>query len=99
MPVQLPLWFLIVSLFLPRISLLAAYFLHDLAVYNLSGWIPPILGVLIPRILVLILIYQDRGMSAWLLVHGFATALAYSGTGHKTSRRVRRAQSDVRTDF
>jgi hypothetical protein len=38
---QLPLWFLLLALFLPRVSLLATYFLGDLAVFNLTGWLPP----------------------------------------------------------
>jgi hypothetical protein len=63
----LPLWFLILSLFIPRISFIIAYFTGDLPSLVLSGWIAPIMGVLIPRALVLILIFQDRGMSAWLL--------------------------------
>lgn len=83
---QLPLWFLIFSLLLPRISLLAAYFLGGLAIYNLSGWVPITLGVLIPRALVLILVFQDRGMSLWLLAHALAMACVYSGGGSKAGR-------------
>jgi hypothetical protein len=74
---QLPLWFLLFSLLLPRISILVAYFLDELVSYDLSGWVPPTLAVLIPRALVLILIFQDRGMSPWLLVHAIAMALVY----------------------
>jgi len=79
--VELPLWFLLLSLLLPRVSLVAAYFFDDLVIYNLSGWMPPALGVLIPRALVLILIFQDRGMSPWLLAHAIAMALVYLSAG------------------
>jgi hypothetical protein len=75
--VRLPLWFLLASLLLPRISIVVAYYLDALAVYDLSGWVPPTLAVLIPRALVLILIFQDRGMSPWLLVHAIAMAMVY----------------------
>ena len=84
---SLPLWFLVLSLFLPRVSLLIAYFEHDLARYHLTGWIPPTLAVLIPRALVLILIFEDRGFSGWLLVHAIAMACVYGGTASKTKRR------------
>jgi hypothetical protein len=74
---QLPIWFLLVSLLLPRVSLVIAYFSDSLTLYNLSTWVSPTLGVLVPRALVIILIYQDRGMSGWLLVHAIAMAFTY----------------------
>lgn len=78
---QLPLWILLLSLLLPRISMVMAYFWDVLAIYDLSGWVSPTLGVLIPRALVLILIFQDRGMSPWLLVHAIAMAAVYLVAG------------------
>jgi hypothetical protein len=79
---QLPLWFLLLSLALPRISLLIGYFITDISIItNLNGWIPPALGVLVPRALVLILIFQDLGMSPWLLVHAIAMAAVYAAAG------------------
>lgn len=78
---HLPLWFLIVALFLPRVSLVIAYLADDLVWYGLHGWIPPTLAVVVPRVLVIILIFQDRGFSGWLLVHGIALACVYGGAG------------------
>lgn len=79
---QLPLWFLLVSLVLPRASLLVGYFIVDIpSITNLHLWTAPTLGVLVPRALVLILIFQDRGMSPWLLVHAVAMALVYAAAG------------------
>ena len=74
---QLPLWFLLLSLLLPRICLVTAYCFDNPCIYNLPGWVPLTLGVLIPRALVLIAIFQDRGMSPWLLVHAIAMAAVY----------------------
>ena len=87
---HLPLWFLIVSLVVPRISLLIAYLIHKLDTYSLHGWVPPTIGVLIPRVLVMILIFQDRGWSGWLLVHGLFAAAVYSATGRSRSHRSRK---------
>jgi hypothetical protein len=84
---SLPLWFLILSLLLPRISLVIAYFAKDLVAFALYGWIPPVLGVVIPRVLVMILIYQDRGFSWWLLLHAVMMACVYGGSGSKAKRR------------
>ena len=81
---QLPLWFLLVSLALPRIALLLGYFVADLPLLtNLHGWIPPALGVVVPRALVLILVFQDRGMSGWLLVHAIAMGATYATAGSR----------------
>ena len=74
---ELPLWFLLLSLLLPRASLIIAYLGDTLTIYNLSGWVSPTLGVLIPRALVLVLIFQGHGMSPWLLVHSMAMAAVY----------------------
>ena len=84
---HLPLWFLILALFLPRVSLLLAYFAGDLTPYALHGWIPPALAVIVPRALVLILVFQDRGFSPWLLVHALVMALVYLSAGKKQRRQ------------
>ena len=56
-------------------------FANDLSAFNLIAWVPGIMAVIIPRGLMLILIFQDRGMSAWLLVHAIAMAVVYAGAG------------------
>ena len=87
----LPLWFLIFSLFLPRIALIVAWFDRDLVPFHLgTSLIPPILALLVPRLLILFLIYQDQGFSTWFLIHAIALLLAWGGGGHQISRRRRR---------
>ncbi len=78
---DLPLWFLIVSLFLPRIALLVSYFQGGLTGFGLHGWIPPAIGVIVPRALVLVLIFQSRGICGWLLVHAIFMGIVYAGAG------------------
>jgi hypothetical protein len=78
---QLPLWFLLLSLVLPRVSLLIAYLTDGSEAYNLHGWIPLGLAILVPRVLVLILIFMDRGFSLWLLVHAIVMLLVYLAAG------------------
>ena len=87
----LPLWFLIFSLFLPRIALIVAWFDRDLMHFHLGdSLIPPILALLVPRILILFLIYQDQGFSTWFLIHAVALLLAWGGGGHQIRSRRRR---------
>ena len=82
----LPLWFLILSLVLPRISLVIAYFQHELTAFSLSGWIPLTIAVLIPRALILILVFEDRGFGGWLLAHAIAMVLTYLCAGSSSKR-------------
>ena len=91
----LPLWFLIFSLFLPRIALVVAWFDRDLVHFHLgTGLVAPLLALLVPRILILFLIYQDQGFSTWFLIHAVALLLVWGGGGHQVSRRRRRYDDD-----
>ncbi|MDM7921419.1 MAG: hypothetical protein QUS14_03885 [Pyrinomonadaceae bacterium] len=86
-------YFLIFSLFFPRIVLV---------VYLLQGWYPEnavpqwadiLLGVLAPRILILIYIYQAMGAdNVWFIAHLLVMILTYFGGGRQTARRRRREE-------
>lgn len=88
----LPLWFLVVALFLPRIALLCAWLEGNLVPFHLFGWIPVVLAVLLPRILVLVLIYRDQGLSIWFLIHAIVMVLVWGGIGG--NRAVKRRRRD-----
>ncbi|HEY0262936.1 MAG TPA: hypothetical protein VGC07_00300 [Granulicella sp.] len=84
----LPLWFLVFSLFLPRIALVILWLYRGLVPFHLGvGWIPPLIALLVPRILILFLIYRDQGFTAWFLIHAIALLLVWGGGGHRLSRR------------
>jgi len=87
----LPLWFLIVALFVPRIALLCAWAERGLAPFHLVGWVPVILGVVVPRALVLVLIYRDQGLSVWFLIHAIVMVAVWGGV---SGRQVRRRRDD-----
>lgn len=84
---RLPLWFLIFALFLPRISLVVAWLQGVLIPFHLIGWIPLVVAILLPRVLVLYLIYLDQGLSLWFVIHLVAALLVWGGSGHRMSRR------------
>jgi hypothetical protein len=86
----LPLWFLVFALFLPRITLLVAWLQTTLVPFHLVGLIPVVFWALLPRALILYVIYLDQGFSTWFLIHAVAALLVWGGSGGYHSRRRRR---------
>jgi hypothetical protein len=88
---SIPLWFLVLSLFLPRICLLVAWLQHGMghfipATVNL---LQIVVALLIPRILILLWIYQDQGITLWFLLHAIALLIAWGGGSSRVYRRRR----------
>jgi hypothetical protein len=88
----IPLWFLVLSLFLPRLCMVVAWLQHSMTPFipvsvNLIGII---VALLIPRILILFWIYQDQGITIWFLLHAIALVIAWGGGSRRviTRRRV-----------
>lgn len=86
---RLPFWFLVFALFLPRVSLVVAWLQGILIPFHLMGWIPLIFAILLPRALVLYLIYLDQGLSLWFVIHLVVAILVWIGGGH--TYRTRRS--------
>jgi hypothetical protein len=89
-------YFLLFSLFVPRI-VLVVYFLLYPQLYPANAvpqWADILLGVLFPRVLILIYIYQNMGYdNIWFAAHLIVAIMAYLGGGRETRRR-RRHRSD-----
>src|SRR5258708_37570538 len=64
---RLPLWVLVFALFLPRIAMVVAWLQGTLVPFHLNGIIPPLFWLVLPRILVLYLIYVDQGLTLLVL--------------------------------
>ncbi len=90
----LPLWFLVFSLFLPRVALVVAWLQHSVPTYipNSVGILQTVVALVIPRILILFWIYQDQGVSLWLLIHAIGLVVAWGGGGGTTYARRRRVE-------
>lgn len=88
----IPLWFLVLSLFLPRICILVAWLQHGMGQFipHSVNLIQILVALLIPRILILFWIYQDQGITIWFLLHVIALIIAWGGGGRRviTRRRV-----------
>jgi len=87
----IPLWFLVLSLFLPRICIVVAWFQHSMTQYipAVVGIIPVIVALLIPRLLILFWIYSDQGIGLWFLIHVVALLCAWGGGGSRVYSRRR----------
>jgi hypothetical protein len=92
----IPLWFLVLSLFLPRICILVAWLQHSMTTYipQTVGVIPVIVAILVPRLLILFWIYQDQGITIWFLLHVIALLIAWGSGGHRVYRRRRVVEVD-----
>ena len=87
----LPLWFLVLSLFLPRLCIVLAWLQHSVPVYIPSavGLIQIVVAMLIPRLLILFWIYSDQGIGLWFLIHAVGLVLAWGGGGTRAVQRRR----------
>jgi len=93
---QIPLWFLVLSLFLPRICIFVAWLQHSMTAFipQTVGIIPVIVALLVPRLLILFWIYTDQGITIWFLLHVIALLMAWGGGGHRYYRRRRVVEVD-----
>ena len=87
---SLPLWFLVFSLFLPLVALAVAWLQGVLAGFHLQGIVPLIIAILLPRVLILYMIYVDQGLSLWFIIHLVVALLVWGGSGGYGNRRRRR---------
>jgi hypothetical protein len=89
-------YFLLFSLFFPRVVLLVYIFLFP-AAYPANAvpqWADVLLGVFMPRLLILIYIYQNLGAdNVWFVAHLIVAIIAYFGGSRETVRR-RRSRSE-----
>jgi hypothetical protein len=86
------IYFLILSLFFPRIVLVVLILLYPnlYPANTVPQWADLVLGIFVPRILILIYIYQNMGYNnVWFAIHLVVMILAYFGGGRETIRRRR----------
>jgi hypothetical protein len=85
-------YFLIFSLFFPRIVLLV-YLLMFPAQFPANAvppWADVLLGIFLPRVLILIYIFQNMGAdNIWFIAHLVVMILTYFGGSRETVRRTR----------
>jgi hypothetical protein len=90
-------YFLIFSLFFPRLVLLVyvLFFPTLFPANEVPNWADILLGIFMPRVLILIYIYQNMGAdNVWFIAHLIAMLLTYFG-GSRQTRRFRRTDREV----
>lgn len=86
------IYFLTLSLFFPRLVLLVLILFYPnlYPTNSVPQWADILLGIFVPRILILIYIYQNLGANnIWFFIHLIALILTYFGGGRETVRRRR----------
>jgi hypothetical protein len=80
---QIPIWFLVLSLFLPRLSLFIGW-LHAWVFFIAQPWLT-VVWLILPRVLVLIFIHAHQGFSPWFFIHLVVAIMVWGGSA--ASRR------------
>jgi hypothetical protein len=89
-------YFLLFSLFFPRIVLLVYFLIERFPANTLPLWLDGLLGLFVPRILILIFIYQNMGTNnIWFAAHLIVMILTYFSGGRRTVRWRRGRQESV----
>ena len=84
-------WLLVLTLFIPRISLLIAYFGHQIPANNIPFIGDLLLYVFLPRVLMVIYIYDNMGyQNVWFWIHIVAAISVWSKSSHYAYNRKRR---------
>ena len=88
----IPIWFLVLSLFLPRVSLFIGW------IHMWWFFVPQpfaaILWVFLPRVLVLIFIHAHHGFDVWFWIHLVTAILVWGRSGaYHNNRRLRRRRT------
>lgn len=85
--------FLVLSLFIPRITLVIFYFAHSIPYNNVPLIGDFLLAVFLPRVLIIIYIVENYGTeSPWFWIHLIVALIIYITTSNKASRKRRRAE-------
>jgi len=83
-------WFLVLGLFLPRVTLVAAYLTHTIPPNNVPFILDMLGAIFLPRVLICIYIAYNMGYNEWFWLH-LAIALAvYAFSSSKGKKALRR---------
>lgn len=77
---EIAVWFLVLSLFLPRIALLIAYFGGAIPPNNIPFVGDMLMAIFIPRVLILIYIVLNLGVGVWFWVHLVMAILVWTAS-------------------
>lgn len=90
--------FLVLSLFIPRLSLILFYFIHSIPYNNVPFIGDVLLTIFLPRVLIIIYIVENFGtQSPWFWIHLVVAIIIYITTSNKiTKRKLKKLNSVYR---
>jgi hypothetical protein len=81
-------WLLVVTLFLPRIALLIAFFSHQIPSNTIPFVGDLLLYIFLPRLLMVIYIYDNLGWeNPWFWIHIVVAVIVWSKSSHFTYKK------------
>ena len=75
---EMGIWFLLLSLFIPRLVLFFWWVNGILPWNDTPLWADVLCGIFFPRILILVYIYGCQGLSPWFWIHLVALVIAWA---------------------
>jgi hypothetical protein len=81
-------WFLVLGLFLPRVTLIAAYLSHTVPPNHVPVILDILGGIFLPRVLICIFIAFNMGYNEWFWLHLIVALIVYAFSSHKGRRAV-----------
>jgi hypothetical protein len=79
-------WFLVLGLFLPRLTLLGAYLTHAFPPNNGPLILNVLGGIFLPRVLICLLIAFSMGYTVWFWLHLVTALIVYGFSSHKAQQ-------------
>jgi hypothetical protein len=83
-------WFLILSLFLPRLALIIAWCTSGVPANTIPFWGDFFMTLFLPRILILIYIITNMGFGGWAVAHLIFAIIAYTSNTLRVSMKQAR---------
>ena len=87
-------WFLVLGLFLPRVTLIAAFLIHTVPANNVPFLLDVLGTIFLPRVLICIYIAGNMGYNEWFWLH-LIVALVVYGFSSSKGHRAYRGRRDV----
>ena len=81
-------WFLVLGLFLPRVTLVAAYFTYHVPSNNVPFILDVVGAIVLPRVLICIYIAYNMGYNEWFWLHLIVALVVYAFSSSKGKRVV-----------
>jgi hypothetical protein len=81
-------WFLVLGLFLPRVTLVAAYLTNTVPPNNVPLIFDILGAIFLPRVLICIYIAFNMGYNEWFWLHLIVALVVYAFGSHKGKRAI-----------